>query len=246
MSFIGNRLSICLVLFAFFICSASMSANNPSTKKKKTKRKSTLTAKTIKVEQSPDKCIALTMNNGEQVSLPKVEKVFDEKPLSIASFTNLLNKEETSPSLLKEKLAEQKEITNLSEKLGIEIFDATYLDLYREVANWIGTRYRRGGMSQKAVDCSGFTNLIYNNVFAKKLPRVSTEIAKNVTESLSKDDLKPGDLVFFSTFGKKYINHVGVYLGGGNFAHASIKKGVVVSTLTEGYYSKAWRKGGRM
>lgn len=79
-----------------------------------------------------------------------------------------------------------------------------------------------------------------------KLDRVSTTIANNLKVSVSKDELQPGDMVFFSTMGKKRINHVGVYLGDGLFAHASIKKGVVVSTLLEGYYSKAWRKGGRM
>jgi cell wall-associated NlpC family hydrolase len=75
---------------------------------------------------------------------------------------------------------------------------------------------------------------------------VSTTIAKNVKESiLDKEDLIPGDMVFFSTFNKKYINHVGVYLGEGKFIHASIKYGVIVSSLAEGYYSKTWRKGGR-
>ncbi len=78
-----------------------------------------------------------------------------------------------------------------------------------------------------------------------QLDRVSTAIAKNVKESISKDDLEPGDMVFFSTFKKKYINHVGVYIGDGKFIHASIKHGVIVSSLAEGYYSKAWRKGGR-
>ena len=100
-------------------------------------------------------------------------------------------------------------------------------------------------MSRKAVDCSGFTNIIYKNVYGMQLDRVSTAIAKNVKESISKEDLEPGDMVFFSTFRKKYINHVGVYIGDGKFIHASIKHGVIVSSLTEGYYSKAWRKGGR-
>lgn len=118
--------------------------------------------------------------------------------------------------------------------------------MYREVADWLGTRYRRGGMSRKAVDCSGFTNIIYKTVFGQQLDRVSTTIAKNVKETITnKEDLEPGDMVFFSTFKKKYINHVGVYIGDGKFIHASIKKGVIVSSLREGYYSTAWRKGGR-
>lgn len=241
-----SQITLLLCAFAFGIVSLS-AATAGTTKKKKKKSPSAITAKSIEIKQSTDKTIDLTTVHGVQVSLPKVEKVFDEESLPIVTLSSMMDLVgDYSADALKERLAEQKEMIELSEKLGIEIKDSKYLNLYREVAEWIGTRYRRGGMSRKAVDCSGFTNLIYNNVFEKKLPRVSTEIARTVPESVDKNDLKPGDLVFFSTLGRKYINHVGVYLGEGSFVHASIKKGVVVSTLLDGYYSKTWRKGGRL
>ena len=238
------KLAICALAFGILSISAT-TATTP--KKKKRKSPSAITAKSIELKQSKYKTVDLTTVNGVQVSLPKVEMVFDEEALPITSLGSMMNMAgDYSVDILKERLAENKEMADLSEKLGIEIKDAKYLNLYREVAVWLGTRYRRGGMSHQAVDCSGFTNLIYNNVFEKKLPRVSTEIARTVPEAVDKNDLLPGDLVFFSTLGRKYINHVGVYIGEGNFVHASIKRGVVVSTLLDGYYSKAWRKGGRL
>lgn len=240
------KLLSCVLLFGTLLMAATpMNAEN-SIKKSKKKRSSVVTAKTIKLKQSSKDSINLTLINGDQVALPKVVKEWKETSFIMPSMRNLLALDDYSGISLYEKLQEQRELEELSRKFGFNVTDTKYLDLYREVAGWLGTRYRRGGMSRKAVDCSGFTNLIYNQVFDKKLPRVSGEIARTVPQTIDKENLEPGDLVFFSTYGRKYINHVGVYLGEGNFVHASIKKGVTISTLMEGYYSKAWRKGGRI
>ncbi|MFV0467471.1 MAG: C40 family peptidase [Dysgonomonas sp.] len=140
------------------------------------------------------------------------------------------------------------DVVSLSQKLGVHIAeDSKYLSLYKEAAKWIGTRYRRGGTSFSGVDCSGFTGNIYKAVFDKNLDRRSSDIANSVTKTVDKDNLKTGDLVFFSTSrGRKGINHVGVYLNDNKFVHASCGKGVMVSSLDEPYYKRTWRKGGRM
>jgi hypothetical protein len=193
--------------------------------------------------------MSVTTDAGEQVSLPRFDKVLESHAYDVVSPNALLadaGVNTASMEMMNRKMIEQKEMHELSSRLGITIVDTENLDLYREAADWLGTRYRRGGMSHAAVDCSGFTNIIYKKVFGQQLDRVSTTIAQNVRESITnKEDLQPGDMVFFSTFRKKRINHVGVYLGDGKFIHASIKQGVIVSSLSEGYYSKAWRKGGR-
>ena len=109
----------------------------------------------------------------------------------------------------------------------------------------LGVAYRYGGTSANTgFDCSGFMQHIFRRSMQINLPRTSAEQAR-MGEPVSRSDLQPGDMVFFSTFRKKYINHVGIYIGDGKFIHASIKKGVIVSSLREGYYSTAWRKGGR-
>ncbi|GAB6007908.1 C40 family peptidase [Dysgonomonas reticulitermitis] len=242
------RLSTLLLLFSV----ATMSiAATPLRKQKPNKKKavtSSVAPKSLKVVQSTNS-VEVTTDDGNQFLLPKYEKIFEDQQPAFPTSNKLLTDAgvNLTPSLelMKEKMLEQKEMQELSSRLGISITEPAHLDLYREVADWLGTRYRRGGMSREAVDCSGFTNIIYKNVYGMQLDRVSTAIAKNVKESVSKDDLEPGDMVFFSTFKKKYINHVGVYIGDGKFIHASIKQGVIVSSLVEGYYSKAWRKGGR-
>ncbi len=228
-----------------FLPMASMSQNSGKSGKKKTKT-SAVTTKTVKVEQSHNN-IEVATPDGNVVALPQVKQTLEDQS-SLFKTNDLFADADLSKAFdaVQKHMIEVKEMQELSSVLGVTIDDVSMLPLFREAADWLGTRYRRGGMSRKAVDCSGFTNLIYKNVFGEQLDRVSTTIAKNVKESItSKEDLLPGDMVFFSTFKKKYINHVGVYLGDGKFIHASIKKGVIVSSLMEGYYSTAWRKGGR-
>ncbi len=224
---------------------AAITSKRTKTPKKKP-RTSAVTTKKVEVVQSA-KNINVETVDGNIVALPKVKQSLVEHSSLLPASADLIADADLSKSLdaLQKKLIEQKEIQELSSVLGVSIKDAGLLDFYREAADWLGTRYRRGGMSRSAVDCSGFTNIIYKNVFGVQLDRVSTTIAKNVKETVAKDELMPGDMVFFSTFRKKYINHVGVYLGDGKFIHASIKYGVIVSSLAEGYYSAAWRKGGR-
>lgn len=233
-------------MFSIGTTSISATTFRPENTQKNKPRTSAVTTKKVEVVQSA-KNIKVGTTDGSVIILPKVKLNLVDNSSLLPASSNLLADANISKSLdaLQKKLIEQKEMQELSSVLGVTVNDADLLDFYREAADWLGTRYRRGGMSRAAVDCSGFTNIIYKNVFGVQLDRVSTTIAKNVKEAVAKDDLSPGDLVFFSTFKKKYINHVGVYLGEGKFIHASIKYGVIVSSLAEGYYSSTWRKGGR-
>lgn len=242
------RLSVFLLLLSMAFISISATPPRKPKNGKKKPTTNTVAPKSLKVVQSQEN-VEVTTSDGDQISLPKFDKVLEDQQHAFPSAEGMLADAgagvDVSMKLMKQRMLEQKEMQELSDRLGISITEPTHLDLYREVADWLGTRYRRGGMSRAAVDCSGFTNIIYKNVYGIQLDRVSTTIAKNVKESLEKDELVPGDMVFFSTFKKKYINHVGIYIGDGKFIHASIKKGVIVSSLVEGYYSTAWRKGGR-
>ncbi|MDO9185303.1 MAG: NlpC/P60 family protein [Bacteroidia bacterium] len=116
--------------------------------------------------------------------------------------------------------------------------------LYYQIYDWIGTNYKYAGCTKNGIDCSGFVNEIYTNVYCINLPGGSSDIWKQVNP-IDKNDLQEGDIVFFK-IRKGTISHVGIFLGNNKFAHASVKTGVVINDLDETYYKKYFYKGGRI
>lgn len=114
--------------------------------------------------------------------------------------------------------------------------------LYRFITEWTGVRYRFGGLDKNGVDCSGFAFLLEKEIYGVTLPRISRDQA-NVIKRKDIDNLKEGDLVFFS-FGGNDVDHVGVYLNSGFFVHASTTRGVIVDDLTLPAYQKVLVKSG--
>jgi hypothetical protein len=110
--------------------------------------------------------------------------------------------------------------------------------IQEEMEKYLGVRYKRGGNSTKGFDCSGFTKQIYSEVFDIDLPHQSSEQNRSgLFSQISRDELKTGDLVFFSVGrNKKGINHVGIYLSDGRFMHSARTKGVVISNLDDPYW----------
>ncbi len=144
------------------------------------------------------------------------------------------------------KLSLRNDLVRTENKLGINLTKWDNLEFYVECSNWLGTSYRHGGMSKNGVDCSGFTNVIYNNVFNKKLERSSHLIYSKNCRRISKSSLKPGDLVFFRTGKSRKIDHVGIYLKDNKFIHASPRGGVRVDSLNDKYYKMTYYKSGRV
>lgn len=110
-------------------------------------------------------------------------------------------------------------------------------NLNDQLANWRGTPYRYGGTSRRGLDCSAFVMMTFRDKFDLQLPRSTRQQAKVGTE-IDKEQLLPGDLVFFKTGSGDNGLHVGIYDTDNQFIHASTSRGVTRSSLNNVY----WRK----
>ncbi len=128
---------------------------------------------------------------------------------------------------------------------GYFLFDEEYTpppyssaidELLAFASEYLGTPYASGGTSPKGFDCSGFTYYVFSN-FGYSLNRTAAGQSSNGT-AVSRSELQPGDLLFF-TNGGSGIGHVGIYTGGGMMIHA-VKPGVALKydTIESGYYNK--------
>jgi cell wall-associated NlpC family hydrolase len=116
----------------------------------------------------------------------------------------------------------------------------TASDLVISAMNFLGVPYRRGGTSpEQGFDCSGFTRHIFERSLGLVLPRRADQQANDAgLQDVRKEELKPGDLVFFNTM-RRAFSHVGIYVGDGKFIHSPRSGGQVrVEDMREAYWSK--------
>lgn len=108
---------------------------------------------------------------------------------------------------------------------------------------WAGTPYSLGGVSKRGIDCSAFVQNLYQEIYGLRLPRTTEEQAES-GYSVVPSELEPGDLIFFKTGWR--LRHVGVYVGLGQFVHASTSVGVTRSSLNNPYWLDAYWKSKRI
>lgn len=143
------------------------------------------------------------------------------------------------------------EDTDITDRYTIDDDDVSYLvkQLINNAMEYFGVRYRTGGSNSLGMDCSGLIFTTFN-IFDIKLPRTSIDLSKK-GKILSNSDIRAGDLVFFKTNPrKKQINHVGLVVDVNDdevkFIHASVQRGVIVSSTKEAYYKKAFVQANRV
>lgn len=131
--------------------------------------------------------------------------------------------------------------------LSVEVYDPSARDgVANSAVSRVGYSYVSGGSGPTAFDCSGLTSWAYrqNGIY---IPRTAAAQYSYSTR-ISKSELQPGDLVFFSgTTGASGITHVGIYIGSGRFVHAGTPStGVITSSLYSSYYVSHYAGAGRV
>ena len=112
-----------------------------------------------------------------------------------------------------------------------------------QYANWKGVSYRLGGTTKSGIDCSSFVQRTFFEQFGVQLPRTTSE-QESSGKGIKRNSLRVGDLVLFKT--GRTMKHVGIYIGDDKFVHASTSSGVVVSEMSNQYWSKRYYAGRRI
>ena len=113
-------------------------------------------------------------------------------------------------------------------------------NLEKYARQWMGAKYVYGKATRSKTDCSGFVMQVYKGYYNIALDHSSSKMYKDSRgKSVSRGGLKEGDLVFFGSLWK--IDHVGIYLPGDRFIHASTSKGVMISPMQDKYWGHKYQ-----
>ena len=116
-------------------------------------------------------------------------------------------------------------------------------NLEKYAKEWLGAKYVYGAASKKKTDCSGYVMQVYKGFYGISLDHSSQHMFDDGRGySIKRTKLKEGDLVFFGNFWK--ISHVGIYLKGDRFIHASTSSGVIITPMDDKYWASKY-KGAR-
>ena len=144
-----------------------------------------------------------------------------------------------------EKLLQERGLLGRVEQFRQRVGDKAS-DLVVNAMGFLGVPYRRGGTNQEnGFDCSGFVRAMFEQTVGLILPRRASDQA-SVTEKINREDLQPGDLVFFNTM-RQAFSHVGIYVGDNKFIHSPRAGGEVrVEDMRQAYWDRRFNGARRV
>lgn len=189
----------------------------------------------------------LTASCGSMISVSQSKSEYLPIDRSYYNQSSIINKAlfAENKSIEVKQVKVKKEKTAIEELNEIHTFamNSFVTGILSEAESYLGVPYRYGGTTRSGIDCSAFVQHVFQ-IFDHDLPRVSAAQAKE-GRPVSKDELRAGDLVFFATGGGSRVSHVGIVhnvsdQGEVEFIHASTSKGVIVTPLSDSYWSKRY------
>jgi cell wall-associated NlpC family hydrolase len=179
------------------------------------------------------------IKTGQVLALNEITPMTDETPrtLAVSNRLQVVNRDLLNEQEFTDTLAELTDIdadrpVDLAKKL--EVNNSGVSTLKKAAYSFLGARYRFGGTSRNALDCSSFTQQVFRDQKIS-LPRTARE-QFSVGNEVMRGDLQKGDLVFFQTYAH-FPSHVGIYLGNRKMIHASSRdRRVVISSMDTPYY----------
>lgn len=187
--------------------------------------------------------LALSDSNANNAVIGKKQKqdstqIQNNNTAKVAVNTNTKTAEKQVEKKTDKATAKKTDKTAKKEKKAAK---PTNLEKYAK--EWLGAKYVYGAASKKKTDCSGYVMQVYKGFYGISLDHNAQHIYDDGRGySIKRKKLQEGDLVFFGNFWK--ISHVGIYLKGNRFIHASTSKGVVITSMDDNYWSSKY-KGAR-
>ena len=194
-------------------------------------------------------CSALNVRSGAGTSYSIITTITKDTKVEVISTSNGWSKIKvgtTTGYVSSKYLSETKDSSNSSsDNTSNSTTSASKVVSYAK--SFLGKPYVWGAQGPSSFDCSGFTYYVFKNSANITVPRTSKDQSTYGT-TISKKNLKVGDLVFFDTSGSNSgnVSHVGIYIGSNQFIHASSSKGKVVISDFNNYYTNAFVKAKRV
>ncbi len=128
------------------------------------------------------------------------------------------------------------------------LFNPAADDVLFRAIGLVGTPYVWGGNTPSSgFDCSGLIGFVYNDVAGIRLPRTTAQMMQMQGQRVPRNQLRSGDIIFFSTASHGRVSHAGIYVGNGRFVHAPSSGGTVrLDSVDSKYWNKAYLQAKRV